>query len=212
MQPGPTNYYKCPNCKNLISRKSLNSGNTMASALYSDGKMFAPFLPEFPSITSCSKCKTIFWIDKAEQKGSVEPFGEISAEFNDAEEANFLTLDEYNTALESELFSGPGEEKFLRIRTWWTFNDRVRNKEELFLNEIEKSFWYENSNRLLELLNYEDTEDKIRIAELNRNMGNFEKCMEVIGSIEDKNYEWVKVKLRDECIKKNDKVIEITKH
>ena len=79
------------------------------------------------------------------------------------------------------------------------------------MNENEKSFWYENSNRLLELLNDEDTEDKIRIAELNRNMGNFEKCMEVMDSIEDKNYEWVKVKLRDECIKKNDKVIQLTK-
>ena len=211
MQPGPTNYYKCPKCENVISRESLRSGNTMAAKLYSDGKMIAPMMPEFPEITRCSKCKTIFWIDKAELAGTSDPFILDREEFINSEEAGFLTIIEYKEALTMGSYSDIGEEKFLRIRAWWTFNDRVRNKEELFLNENEKSFWYENSNRLLELLNNEDTEDKIRIAELNRNMENFENCMEVMDSIKDENYEWVKVKLRDECIKKNDKVIQLTK-
>lgn len=211
MQPGPTNYYKCPNCDNIISRGSLRSGNTMASKLYSDGKMIAPMMTEFPEITSCSKCKTIFWIDKAELTGTSDPFILDREEFINSEEAGFLTIIEYKEALAMGLYSDTGEEKFLRIRAWWEFNDRVRKKEELFRNENEKAFWNENVNRLLEILAGGGIDDIIRTAELNRNLGNYEKCMEVMEGIQDNNYDWLKVKFREECDRKNDKVVEITR-
>lgn len=209
MTPGPTNYYKCPNCDNIISRRSINSGNTMASKLYSDGKLIAPFMPEFPQITSCSKCYTIFWISKAELVGSSQPFVMSKEEFVKAEEAQFLTILEYKEVLDNSL--NIKEEKYLRIRLWWEFNDRVRKNEELFEHENARIFWYENVNRLLEILSDEDPDDIIRKAELNRNLGNFEKCMEVMDSIKNENYDWLKEKFREECNKKNDKVVEINK-
>lgn len=206
MLPGPKYIYKCPTCENLLSRRSLQSGNTFLSKLYSDGKNISPMLPEFPSITICSKCKTIFWIDKAEEIGSFDFNDSVNDEWRIAEEVRFLTIDEYFKAIDNKLFSTQEEELFLRVRNWWTFNDRVRNQEELFQTENEKGRWLTNVNRLLEIIDYDNFSGRITIAELNRNLGNFDNCMKIISSVESSDLNWVKPLFEKECDIKNNRV------
>jgi len=69
MTPGPDYIYECPNCGSLLKRGSINSGNTFISTLYSDGKMIAPMLPEFPNLTKCRKCDSILWLSEMKEIG-----------------------------------------------------------------------------------------------------------------------------------------------
>jgi hypothetical protein len=54
---GPNLFFKCPECGKMTVRGSILSGNTFLSRLFSDGKLRAPMLPEFPGIVKCKKCK-----------------------------------------------------------------------------------------------------------------------------------------------------------
>jgi hypothetical protein len=50
------------------------SGNTFGAKVFSDMKRVAPMLPEFPRITICPKCNTIFWLSKAEEVGTKDKY------------------------------------------------------------------------------------------------------------------------------------------
>lgn len=106
MLPGPTYIYQCPNCINLLRIGSLMSGNTFGAERYSDGKMIAPMLPEYPEITKCSKCNTIFWLDKAQKVGEIlwNERSEIFEEWGNSEAAKFLTTHDYFKALEGKVY------------------------------------------------------------------------------------------------------------
>jgi len=51
MMPGPDIIYKCPKCGSFLKNKSLMSGNTIGACHYSDGKVIAMMMPEYPYIT-----------------------------------------------------------------------------------------------------------------------------------------------------------------
>ena len=210
---GPKYIYQCPNCDNLLSRNSLMSGNTMLSQQYSDGKVIAMMLPEFPSVTICSKCDNIFWIKKAKEIGSYsleypDPKNPVQNEWKNAEEVGFLTIDEYFSAVDNEIYSTKDEELFLRVRIWWGFNDRVRKGGNLFNTDNEKFLWEKNAKILLNLLNNEDINENIMIADLNRNLGNFEECLKIINNL-GTDFDWLKPAFINECSKGNDQVFQI---
>ena len=120
---GPDSIYKCPQCDNLLSVGRLMSGNTFGAHLYSDGKSIAPMMTEFPKITKCSKCKTIFWISKAKKVGEQE-FGIADIlegtledqKYQNAQTARFLSLNDYTIALKSQVYTSVKEEFYIRKR------------------------------------------------------------------------------------------------
>jgi hypothetical protein len=63
------------------------------------------------------------------------------------------------------------------------------------------------SNHLLELFDPNDVHQRILIAELNRHVGNFEDCMDIINKLDD-GERWKKYKtyFAGECDKKNTRV------
>ena len=71
MLPGPTLVFKCPKCENFTTRGSLLSGNTMGARMFSDGKIIAEMLPEFPAITKCWNCNTFYWLDNKNYAGKL---------------------------------------------------------------------------------------------------------------------------------------------
>lgn len=211
MLPGPTLVYKCPKCNNLISKGSLRSGNTFGATIYSDGKIYASHNPEFPSIVKCSKCELIFWLNEKCYIGTEASPQETNTikEYDgiEIEASKFLTVDEYSEALNAGVFETVHEEIFIRLRIWWDFNHRKRNDLPFFDSETEKSLWFENINRLLELFDTTDVHQRIYIAELNRHLGNFETCMNIINGLDD-DQQWRKYKIyfAEECNKGNTKV------
>lgn len=203
MIPGPDYIYKCPTCDNLISRGSLRSGNTFGAKIYSDGKRIAPMLPEFPDLTKCIKCNSIFWLSKLEELGTIDWDNDTDPTWNNADKARFLETDDYFEALEKGLAEDKEEEFYIRQRNWWSYNDRTRKGKEIFKNEEDELRWNENLNQLLRFLDTSDLNQKIMTAEIYRNQGAYEKCVGLIESIEENDLNWLKEKFLAECERKN---------
>lgn len=209
MLPGPVKIYKCPKCDNLMSVNSLLSGNTFDSELYSDGKNIFPMLPEFPDLTICPKCKTIFWLSKTEKEGVYEWGEETNVKWKNADHAKFLTIKEYFLALEYLTDLTKEEELFIRERIWWAYNDRVRNRKELFESDGDDLTWQTNNLRLINLVNTGKDFDMIMTAELYRNMGNFEKSLEILNNINNPAHKELISLFMKECKLKNTKVFRL---
>ena len=217
---GENYIFQCPGCTNKISRGSLMSGNTIGAKYYSDGKRIAPMMMEFPNITKCIKCHTIFWFKNAKQIGKSSWLDELKDDNENIQHANFLSIQEYFEALEKKVYQSAGEERDLRISIWWIFNDRVRHVDEKhklrkqhipiqFLSDDEKKQWEENTYYLIGMLDQGNSDDRIMMAELNRNTGKFDRCMEIIHSIEDENLNWLKQMFDKKCKNKDPFVFQL---
>ena len=219
MTPGPDYIYKCPKCSNLLRRGSLRSGNTIGAELYSDGKQIAPMLPEFPNLTKCKKCETILWLSEMKEIGTCDLWDDESnekskKEWQNADRAEFLDVDDWFRAFELDGVKKDREkEKIVRCYIWRAFNDRIRlgttdcaNSD--FVLESEEVSWKQNCLRLIELLDKKDINQKIMTAELHRNLGEFELCMEIINSL-DSDYAWLIERFKIECENKNKLLVKL---
>ncbi len=209
MLPGPNLIYKCPHCGNLISNGSLLSGNNLGATIYSDGKQIAPMLPEFPELTKCKQCNTTLWLSKIEELGYDDAHDESNPEWEKADKADFLEIDEYFEALENKLYENKDEEFFIRHRIWWAYNDRLRNQQEIFTDESDEWRWKENLNKLLPLLDLSDINQRIMAAEIHRNLGKFYDCITLIVDIDNDELDWILDTLVNECNNFNRWVVEL---
>ena len=209
MLPGPIYVYKCPNCGNLLKKESLMSGNVIGAKIFSDGKRIAPMLPEFPDLTKCKKCDTIFWLSKLKEIGSYDLDDKMSSNWEHEDYADFLDIEDYFKALNDNLAENMQEELFIRKRIWRAYNDRIRNGKNLFIDENDEMKWRENCNKLLSLFDQSDLNQKIMTAELHRNLGDFDNCINLINSIDKDDLNWIKEKIINECTRKNKWVIEL---
>ncbi|MEW5844956.1 MAG: hypothetical protein AB1777_01685 [Bacteroidota bacterium] len=208
MLPGPFYIYKCPNCGNLLQKGSILSGNTFYSILYSDGKRIGSMLPEFPEITKCNKCDNIFWLSKSVEIGTYELGGKKnSKKWENADWLVSLGIDDYFKALDSGIAKNKQEELYIRQRIWYLYNDRVRDGQDQFVDEKDEIRWRENCFELISLLDQSDLNQKIIVAEIYRNLGDFENCIKIIQSIDNDDFNWIKDKLINECNRKNKHVI-----
>ncbi|MDR0830982.1 MAG: hypothetical protein LBN95_12875 [Prevotellaceae bacterium] len=206
MQIGPNLIYKCPKCGEFIQNGSLISGNTLHAQIYSDAKQIAGMLPEYPNLTKCQKCNEIFWLSDLKKVDAYFPVflfkdaskNKSNPEWANADYADFLDINDLHRALEMFL----DKETVIRRMIWWKFNDRVRKGKDLFIDETDEHFWQQNCNRLLELFDKNDTEQQVMIAELYRNLGQFDNCLEIINGLPD-DFNWLKDKFREECSKQN---------
>lgn len=209
MLPGPNYLYKCPTCSNLLKKGSIISGNTFGAKIFSDGKRIAPMLPEFPNLTKCKKCDTIFWLSKLKEIGTYEWGENENLEWENADNAEFLEIDDYYNAISNGIAENLQEELHIRQRIWWAYNDKIREGQEIFNDESDELSWIENVKKLKTFLDQSDINQKIMIAEINRNLGDFENSISVIQSIDNDDLNWLKEKILYECKRKNRWVIEL---
>jgi len=207
MIPGPNYLYKCPVCGNKVQKGSLLSGNTFGAKLYSDAKRVAPMLPVFPLISRCKNCDTIFWLDETSEDGTYEGHWQEYSDSAEPEYADFLSIHEYRTAIEQGLARNNTEQIYLRQNLWWLYNDRARENKEMFAVDGDESLYAENCKQLLSLLDPNNLNQKIMSAELNRNIGKFEACMEIINSIEQEGLNWLKDIFNRNCEANNRLVV-----
>jgi hypothetical protein len=109
----------------------------------------------------------------------------MKAKWETAQEVEFLAIKDLYTAL--GMAKDLKEEKTIRIWIWWAFNDRVREGGvEIFVEEGDENLWKGNCRTLLNILNKDDLNENLMIAELSRNLGMFEDCIEIIDHIDNK--------------------------
>ncbi len=182
MLPGPTIYKECPSCKKIVTEGSLASGNTFGAIHWSDGKMDAEMLPEFPGVVSCPECRELFWIKDAKTVGEYDWFNgedyEEPEEWKKAKSVKDPGIEDYQNALNQGLDSSKDREKYIRVHLWWALNDLVRYEEkqpELFRQYQE--IFQNNLESLVGLLENCDAAGQIMKAEIARELGEFETCL-----------------------------------
>jgi hypothetical protein len=215
MIPGPDLIYKCPKCGRKAVCGSIRSGNTCGARFYSDGKRIAPMLPEFPYIIKCKGCMTFYWLEEENNIGEYEYWdnknGKNTFKGEDIDRARFLSLNEHVEAINLKIYNTVSEERFLRVRLWWAFNDNYREGGEIILNNDDRDIYESNCVKLIEISDKNEIDEKIRCAELYRNLGDYVECKNILETIHDKEYGWIKKLLKKECEKNNKRVIRLSR-
>jgi len=213
MLPGVNLYYECPQCGNFLKKRTLRSSNTFRAINYSDGRTIAPMEPEFPDLTKCKKCNTIIWLRKQKEIGNYRWGDEVDLKFQTAEEVEFLEIEDQFRALDLGMAENKGEEIFIRTRIWFSYNDRLRIPKymherlkkgiSMFIDENDELNWKKNCTELISLLDQSNLFEKLMLAELHRNLGNFEDCITILNSIDHDGLKSLKEKFILECQLKN---------
>lgn len=169
MKPGPTIIRECPHCHAALKEYTIGSGNTLGARFWTDGKMLAPMLPEFPWLAKCPQCRALFWVDEAKKLSEGYSVGEKWKNAPCPEfpaEADFLNaLSATNLTSEKTLF--------LRRRAWWFANDPART------NPAAAHFSPAQVKHLTALANLLEGKDgglRIQRAEIFRELGKFDDC------------------------------------
>jgi hypothetical protein len=166
---------RCPGCRSLFVKETLGSANSFGAVFWTDGYMQASMFPIPPVMAYCRLCEEYFFLEEAEELFSVPPFIEVG------ELPTISTFDEmddndYREALRHE--PAPQRERTLLLRLLWKLNHPLRYNSTAVVTREQQ----ETLERLDELIDGE--EEPIRRAEMLRELGHFEECLELLeGSI-----------------------------
>lgn len=190
-------FFKCPNCGAYLQSYDLESGNMFGGAVYSDGDAIYPMLRKSPNLTKCEKCNRIIMLNQLEEvsedvirqlqeKESQRPLWNIiidtilgTKESFCCYECEHLEISDLYKAV--ELF--PEYELHIRLRIWRAYNKSMQpiiGGPRQFVVDVQSEEYQNNCLALLNILRKNHPEEHILMAELNRNLGNFEECLNVI--------------------------------
>jgi len=204
--------YTCPSCGKKMKMTIFTSYTVSSSRSYSDGYVRESGIccaHLTPDLAKCPHCKNLFLRHKVK----------------DSEYVNFYTnkvkkdIEEPNTndiikAVKNKIFKKRQDENELREALWRSLNDDTRYGYNQ-LSGDDLKLWQENCAVLLRFNektlkeiqsgknSKEDVENCLLItAELNRNLGKFDKCMEYMNQLGGK-WSWLKKQFAWECKGKN---------
>ena len=192
MLPGPTYIKECPHCQGKFIEPSMASGNTFGAKFWPDGKMDAPMMPSYPAYVGCPHCPESFWLEDTKEVGSISWGEEIEITDlgskpvqqknhvrykNPTEEIYIQGLREANLSQEKEIY--------LRSKLMQIYNDVNRDQK---VQKPAITPQVENWNRLLEILDPNDTQEKLLKVEIYREMGNFEEAKKAFTGEFDEEY------------------------
>ena len=194
--------YKCPQCGELTGSHQLISTNTLGARIYSDGYTSGVMYDESPAITKCGKCSTIYWLEK-NIIGEYNMYTTKNPEWQKATDPEELEGDDLFMAVKDKVYTTKEEELYLRYQLWVNLNRQE-------LNKGEQKIYESNCKKLIKLYNMENIDEKLRIAELYRNIGNFAECVNILKTVKNKDYSRTKKLLLEESKKENRETIRLT--
>ena len=173
---------------------NLGSGNDIDAEMFSDRKWDAPFMPDYPQVVKCRFCNAIFWFKDLQEIGTFY-YGDknVPDEWYNGQLPRSLNCLQNVEAIETGAASTFEELFYVRQQIWWFFNDRVRpNKGFKFHHdEEEEEIWRTNLIEFRKILDPTNTDHKLIMAEIDRNLGNFESSKQLLDEITDPEYDWV---------------------
>lgn len=192
---------QCPNCNSEFSAYHLNSCNTIDAIYYTDGAVYGPMYSEGSALITCPNCNNHFWREDVPTSKCIKE----SDFYRDAEmqllpSENLVNGNNFIRLLHQKFWKTEVQEKYIRIRAWWSYNEAYRGKayNELFhVSEIdfkcgkqrkemsEEDFVLspegrENLLQLLQLLNANNMSEVITKAEVFRELGQFGECLKLL--------------------------------
>lgn len=189
MLPGPDRIVACPNCSALAKYMTLQSGNTIGAELWTDGHRIAPMMPRPPAVVACHACGACYWLADARVVGEIEPNlygGKPARSANPAHAAAPEVAepdeDTFYRALGTGLAATPEQQRTVRILAWWRSNDaaRARPKSGAAAGARESEARRANLEALAALLDEGDEDDRIRKAEVCRELGDFAPALALL--------------------------------
>lgn len=200
----------CNKCGALGAVIALLSGNTIGSTHWTDTKMDAPMLPLIPPYGKCPACNAVLYLPDLETVDR-----QPSTWYNEdirREAKNYKSIPlfaELNEREWLELASGHSRgnsrTKELRLLAWWASNDRYRighlgskspccgpsSEEDIEPMRID------NLNKLKEIVLNEYQNNLLMLAEINRELGDFEGALKLLSEPLDGPLNQVSTIIRD---------------
>jgi hypothetical protein len=211
---------KCTNCESEFISNSLLSSNTSGAVFYTDGYMSGPMYSEDIYIVKCPKCNSYIW------KSSLPTVKHISESefFRNQGDDNFGSLFndriDFKYLLAKPIWTNTEQEKYVRIRACWSYNNKYRTDKFKYIPPAIESYYRENPDatkflitteqernlkRILELFDSKNEHERLMMAEIHRELGNFNQCTSLLdfNFTEDcKNYAGAISKLNNEKVSK----------
>lgn len=167
----------CPGCKTKLAVWGVASRNTIGAKFFTDGFVDGPMYDESGALLACPTCGTVFW--RADMS--------ISSSLSDTEFFRNADNRALPTAHKPKLASYPAlaerspwrtaeEEKYVRMRAWWAWNDDRRRDPSASESPLPRQATV-NCERLLEILVGTDDDQTIMRAEICRELGRFQECL-----------------------------------
>jgi hypothetical protein len=180
--PGPEYVRRCPHCSGFFSHWTIGSGNSFDAVFWTDGKMWAPHFPERPWLVKCPTCHAFLWIDEPEIVAEISR-GQPDERWKTVKQPEALNESDL-LSIADTLGSWPEKEKYARRQAWWLRNDPIRN------GLLDTVGWTDerrtNVLRLRELLDDKNPLELVLKAEIDRELGDFEGCLQRLrGSTRD---------------------------
>lgn len=182
---GPTIIRQCPGCTNTLAQFTIGSGNLLRAEFWTDGFRRAPMSPMLPALVKCPHCQKLFWIEDAKKLAQRMGSRDEGDPWRNAKEPLEPVESEYLVAAEAANISR-ARELYARQRAWWLANDPARG------DPKQKAEWTEarkkNLNRLAALLDESKERELIAKAEIARELGEFDRCLQLLGRPLDKQW------------------------
>lgn len=170
MIPGNELILKCPYCLVNKSVMSLISGSSGGAIKWSDGYTIMPMYPQNSEIQQCDKCGKFFWMNERNMCGYASSM---------SLKPSLLDLSQWVSVLEQfrkERLLDGAVELSIRLHILWEYNHGQQN-------QYTKINFNENSNHLLTLMDRDGERYLTMSAEIYRELGLYDKCLDLLHSI-----------------------------
>jgi hypothetical protein len=190
---------KCLDCQEEFLTISVRSCNTIDAVYYTDGYISGPMYDEGSYIVHCPKCKSYHFESNLDTVKRISESDYSRSNYGNEPFKNSITLQHFKHfehLLSNPIWKNAEQEQFIRIRAWWACNNEYRKnfksrnpivEEGLNENGLPQSTEFliapehkKNLMRIIELLDFRLEEDRLLMAEIYRELGNFDKSISLL--------------------------------
>jgi len=207
----------CPFCTQTYKKIVIASFNTFDIKPYSDGYVDGN-IPQshFPSVIKCinKKCGQFFTLKEPKVIAEIGKDEYDTEEWKQAQHLSSykIEISELYEALVNDFCNNPENEKTVRLLLLRKLNDIFRENRKYQLSEIEAKNYISNIDKLIRFSQDDlSASGKIFLAELYREKGDFNSCIEILNTVtsEDENEKIVKEKVYSQAKVRDNKVFNL---
>lgn len=186
MKPGPDIIRRCSKCGDLIKEETMESGNTFGARIWTDGYMTAPMMIQQPRYICCPHCDQAVWLDEQEVVFKRHQYDLPINDEDDIFKGAWKPKPARDHQLREYLNEGsPAREKevYARRTLWWSWNHVRRISTSDYPPLLKREI--ENLTDYITFLDKDSDSDRLAMAEIHREMGDFNKAKKLL----DKEFE-----------------------
>lgn len=177
MTPAFPSIYKCPHCGALKTICAINSGNSIGIVQWSDLKTLYPMMLKASLVQCCPSCEKYFLRSKDTYYGAANSYA-CRASWG------HLSYPSLREAFEQLSFNNEEEIKAVRIMLMHAHNDLyggcdgTMSRDSASTEQLD--FFSDNAHAIIKLCNQDNPQERLLMAELYREMGQFSNATDIL--------------------------------